>query len=43
MARVQGRPEINVLPYEKPISLNLDGAIYNTSTTSYKGTISLTL
>ena len=43
MARVSAAPEFNMLPYEKPITMSLDGAIYKTSTTTYRGTITLTL
>ena len=43
MARVSEPPQLDILPYEKPISILMNGITYTTSTTLYKGTISLNL
>ena len=43
MARVSKPPELDVLPFEYPIVVNVGGVQYPTSTTLYKGTISLEL
>lgn len=41
MARVANPPEIDMTPFEKPITISLGGLDYQTSTTVYRGTISL--
>ncbi len=43
MARVASAPELDVLPCEEPIEIIVNGIKYTTSTTLYKGTISLEL
>ena len=43
MARVASAPEIDVLPFEKQITINFSGNSYQTSTTLYKGFIKLEL
>lgn len=41
MARVAAPPALEVLPFEKPIQVNIGAMTYNTSTTLYKGIIKL--
>jgi len=41
MARVSAAPEISVLPFEKTIEMEVGGVVFTTSTTLYKGNISL--
>ena len=41
MARVSTPPQISLLPFERKINIELGGATYKTSTTNYKGDISL--
>lgn len=41
MARVSETPELQVLPFEQKINITMGGLEYTTSTTLYKGTISL--
>lgn len=43
MARVSEPPQINVLAFESPVQVKLDGSYYTTKTTLYKGEIDLTL
>ena len=42
MARVQAPPALEVLPFEKAITLEIGGVEYTSSTTLYKGNINLT-
>ena len=41
MARVSSSPELHLLPFEEKTSKKIDGQLYYTSTTLYKGEISL--
>lgn len=41
LARIAEPPAIEMLPFEKQISHTIDNLVYNTSTTIYKGTITL--
>lgn len=41
MARVSSAPELHLLPFEEKTSKKIDGQLYYTSTTLYKGEISL--
>lgn len=41
MARVSTPPEMSLLPFESPITITINGLEYHTSTTLYKGTITL--
>ena len=43
MARVSTPPEINMLPFEKEVIMNIGGIEYKTSVTNFKGDISLEL
>lgn len=43
MARIANPPSISVLPFEKKITVKLGDESYNTSTTEYKGEITLEL
>ena len=43
MARVAEAPQIDMTPFEQPITINIGGIEYTTSTTVYRGTISLSL
>ena len=43
MARVAEPPHISVLPFEKKINVMINGSAYKTSTTLYKGVITLNL
>lgn len=41
IARVSQPPELEMLPFEKEITINIGGADYTTSTTNYKGSINI--
>lgn len=41
LARVADAPEIQMIPFEEPTTVKIEGFEYETSTTLYKGTISL--
>ena len=41
LARVSAPPQLNLLPFEGPVSIKINEETYNTSTTLYKGDISL--
>ena len=43
MARVAAAPELDVLPFEKVVDINFGGQTFQTSTTLYKGFITLDL
>ena len=43
LARVSAVPALSMLPFEKKIDVQIGGSTYSTSTTEYKGSISLTL
>lgn len=43
LARVSSPPELNLLPFEEPVTININSYIYNTKTTLYKGDINLSL
>jgi len=43
MARVAEAPEIDVIPFEKTVKMSFSGQTYETSTTLYKGFITLDL
>lgn len=43
MARIAEAPQLNVTPFEKKITMQVAGIEYQTSTTVYRGTISLKL
>ena len=41
MARVSSPPHLSLIPFEKPVRIQLNQQYYNTSTTVYKGSITL--
>ena len=43
LARVSDPPQLNLLPFEHPVQVMISGQAYTTSTTLYKGDISLNL
>lgn len=43
LARVSGTPVYSFIPFEQKIDTKVDGIVYNTSTTLYKGDITLSL
>lgn len=43
LARVSSPPDLSLLPFEQPIDIKLSSVTYRTSTTLYKGEISLSL
>ena len=43
LARVASAPQLDLLPFEEPVDFYVNEVPYNTSTTLYKGTISLSL
>jgi len=43
MARVSTPPELNLSPFEKKTTVKISGKDYETSTTEYRGSITLSL